>query len=211
MSRSRSLVSSKGWHWWVFLGLSSFLLSPPYYCHQKSQPCFIVKQKEMFIAFLFPGQLYPLLSTKRQSLALHQLANGVTVCKLESPGTRQHELKVPTEFTASAAGWQMLKRLPKVTAAQVPSHTHFISTDQCFRRSPTFPWATTHLYLFSLLPAEQARQKQTQKPSVKPSGSVVLKPLCPGKASSRLCDESTWGWDSCKHCRCGRGGRQELC
>lgn len=28
-----------------------------HHCHQKSQSCFIVKQKEMFIAFLFPRQL----------------------------------------------------------------------------------------------------------------------------------------------------------
>lgn len=36
--------------------------------------------------------------------------------------------------------------------------------------------------------------KQTQKLSVKPSGCVVLKALCPGKASSGLGDESPWGW-----------------
>ena len=41
---------------------------PPFpslhHCHQKSQFCFIVKQEEMLITFLFSGQLYPLLSTK---------------------------------------------------------------------------------------------------------------------------------------------------
>lgn len=51
-------------------GSSGMVVSqlPPFpslhHCHQKSQSCFIVKQKEMFTAFLFPGQLCLLLSTK---------------------------------------------------------------------------------------------------------------------------------------------------
>lgn len=90
---------------------------------------FHCETKRNVIAFLFPGQLYPLLSTK------HGTEPGTAPAykrshRLESPGMRQHELKVPTNLTASAASWQVPKRLPRVPAAQLSSHMHFTTTDQ---------------------------------------------------------------------------------
>lgn len=50
---------------WVDISqLLPFAFPSLHRCHRKSQSCSAVKQKEMLAAFLFPGQLYPLLSTK---------------------------------------------------------------------------------------------------------------------------------------------------
>jgi len=118
-----SLAPAEEWHWWVFLGgclpASSLSFPPP--LPPKIPVLFHCETRRNVNHILVFWPTLPFVIHQTRHGAWHctslQTESLGRQCKLESPGMREHELKVSTELTAPAAGWQMLKRLPRSTAA----------------------------------------------------------------------------------------------